>query len=115
MSEHANQTRDGAHYGVFAPLLLGLITLVLWFGFQTLQLVKERENLTALRTNQTAIYGNAQKMRTQLDAIAAETAKLAQAGNTNAALIVNALKQRGITIDPSKAQAPAPADKPAAK
>ncbi len=107
MSEHVR------HYGPFAPLLLGLITLVLWYGFQTTQLLKERENLTTLRTNQTTIYNNAQKMRAQLDTLAAETAKLAQAGNPNAAQIVNALKQQGITIDPNKAK-PA-ADAPAAK
>lgn len=101
------------HYGPFAPLLLGLITLTLWFGFQTTQLLKEKENLATLRTNQATIYGNAQKMRAQLDTLAAETAKLAAAGNPNAALIVNALKQRGITIDPSKAK-PA-ADKPPEK
>jgi len=107
MSEHT------MHYGPFAPLLLGLITLVLWFGFQTTQLLKERENITTARTNQTTTYSNAQNMRAQLDALAAETAKLAQAGNPNAALIVNALKQRGITIDPSKAKpaAEAPAGK----
>lgn len=101
-------------YSAFAPLFLGLITLVAWFGFQTFQLFNERENLDKLRANQTTIYANAQKMRTQLDAIAAETAKLAAAGNQNAALIVNALKQRGITIDPSKAGKP-PADAPATK
>jgi hypothetical protein len=106
------------HYGSFAPLFLGLLTLAIWFGFQTVQLLKEKENLATLRTNQTKVYENAQKMRTQLDALAAETAKLAQAGNPNAALIVNALKQRGITIDPSKAQqaqTPAATDKPTEK
>jgi hypothetical protein len=72
-----------------------------------MQLMKEKENLTTLRTNQTAIYTNAQKMRTQLDAIAAEVAKLAQAGNPNAAQLVNALKAKGITIDPSKSKPPA--------
>lgn len=102
MSEHS------LHYGPFAPLLLGLLTLALWFGFQTTQLLKERENLTTLRANQATIYTNAQKMRTQLDAIAAEVAKLAQAGNPNAATLVNALKQRGVTIDPSKVQAQQP-------
>lgn len=107
MSEHE------MHYGPFAPLLLGLATVAIWFGFQTTQLLKEKENLTQLRNNQTQIYGNAQKMRAQLDALAAETAKLATAGNPNAALIVNALKQRGITIDPSKVKPPA--DKPAEK
>ena len=29
--------------GSFAPLLLVLFTLALWFGFQTTQLLKERE------------------------------------------------------------------------
>jgi hypothetical protein len=111
MIEHSTQTR----HGVFLPLLLGLITLVLWFGFQTLQLAKERENLATLSANQAALYGNAQKMRAQLDAIAAETAKLAQAGNANAALIVDALKQRGITIDPSKAQVSVPTGQPGSK
>ena len=95
------------HYSPFAPVLLGLATLVLWFGFQTAQLLRERENLTTLRSNQTTIYGNAQKMRTQLDALAAQTERLAQAGNANAAQLVNALKARGISIDPSKANPPA--------
>lgn len=107
MSEHH------LHYGPFAPLLLGLATITLWFGFQTTQLLKEKDNLATLRTNQTTVYANAQKMRTQLDALAAETAKLAAAGNPHAVQLVNALKARGITIDPSKAQAAT--DKPAAK
>jgi Na+-translocating ferredoxin:NAD+ oxidoreductase RnfD subunit len=107
MSEHS------LHYGPFAPLLIGLLTLTLWFGFQTTQLLKERESLATLRTNQTTIYGNAQKMRAQLDAIAAEVAKLAQAGNPNATQLVNALKAKGITIDPNKIKPPA--DKPVEK
>lgn len=102
MSQHEPQS-----YSSFAPLLLGLLTLTVWFGFQTLQLIKEKDNLANLKTNQTQIYGNAQKMRGQLDTLAAETAKLAAAGNPNAAALVNALKQRGISIDPSKAK-PAP-------
>lgn len=101
-------------YGSFAPLFLGLATLVIWFGFQTYQLLREKDNLAQLKANQTQVYTNAQKMRAQLDALAAETAKLAQAGNPNAAALVNALKQRGITIDPSKA-APPPAASPPAK
>ena len=100
-------------YGSFAPLLLGLSTLALWFGFQTTQLLKERENLSTLRNNQTTIYTTAQKMRTQLDAIAAETARLAQAGNPYATQIINALKARGITIDPNATTTPA--EKPVEK
>lgn len=95
---------DDKRFGIFFPLLLAFITLTLWFGFQTIQLVKERDNLTNLRNNQTPIYNNAQKMRTQLDQIAAEVARLAQGGNANAVQLVNALRARGITIDPSKAK-----------
>jgi regulatory protein YycI of two-component signal transduction system YycFG len=86
---------------LFVPLFLILVTLVLWFGFQTYQLVKERGNLKTLQTNQETMFNNAQKMRAQLDAIAAGTARLAQQGNANAAQVVNALKAKGITINPN--------------
>jgi len=86
---------------LFVPLFLILVTLVLWFGFQTYQLVKERGNLKTLQTNQETMFNNAQKMRAQLDAIAAGTARLAQQGNANAAQVVNALKAKGISINPN--------------
>jgi hypothetical protein len=92
---------EGEGYGIVIPILLGLLTLVLWFGFQTSQLLKERDNLKTLSANQAAIYANAQKMRGQMDAIAAGTARLAQAGNPNAQQVVNALRARGITINPN--------------
>ncbi len=98
---------DEKRYGAFVPLLLALATLLLWFGFQTNQLIKERDNLSTLRTNQTGIYANAQKMRAQLEAIASDTARLAQAGNPHAAQMVNALRARGITINPNAASKPA--------
>jgi hypothetical protein len=96
--------QDNRH-SIFLPMLLCVTSVVIWFAFQTFQLFKERESLTALSATQLPIYTNAQKMRAQLDTIAAETAKLAQAGNSHAALIVSELKQRGVTIDPSKAAA----------
>jgi hypothetical protein len=92
---------DSHRPSLFLPLLLILITLVLWFGFQTYQLVKERGNLKTLQANQETMFNNAQKMRAQLDAIAAGTSHLAQQGNANAAQVVNALKAKGITINPN--------------
>ncbi|HYP68296.1 MAG TPA: hypothetical protein VEP67_08580 [Thiobacillaceae bacterium] len=92
---------DSPRASLFLPLLLILTTLVLWFGFQTYQLVKERSNLKTLQVNQETMFTNAQKMRAQLDAIAAGTARLAQQGNANAAQVVNALKARGISINPN--------------
>jgi preprotein translocase subunit SecF len=88
---------------IFLPVCIGLCALVMWFGFQTVQLSQERTGLSVLAANQETVLGNAKKMRAQLDAIAAETAKLAQSGNQNAAQIVEALKLRGVTIDASKA------------
>lgn len=92
---------EGEGYGSVLPILLGLLTLVIWFGFQTSQLLKERDNLKILGDNQATLYANAQKMRAQMDAIAAGTARLAQAGNPNAQQLVNALRARGITINPN--------------
>ena len=92
---------EGEGYGIFLPILLGLLTLVLWFGFQTSQFLKEQDNLKILGDNQAPLYTNAQKLRGQMDAIAAGTARLAQAGNPNAQQVVNALAARGITINPN--------------
>ena len=97
----ASQPTQDQGYGIFLPIMLGLLTLVVWFAFQTNQLIKERDNLNALSTNQQTIYGNAQKLRTQLDALAAGTARLAQQGNPNAQQVVNALRAKGITINPN--------------
>ncbi|MCP5227860.1 hypothetical protein [Accumulibacter sp.] len=83
----------------FIPVLLIALSLVVWFTFQASQLNQERAQLGQLRSNQDATYQNAQKMRAQLDALASGTQKLASAGNKNAQAVVNALQQRGITIN----------------
>ena len=101
----ASPPMQGQAYGSFLPIFLGLLTLVLWFGFQASQLIKERDNLNTLRSNQQAMHDNAQKLRSQLDALAAGTARLAQQGNANAQQLVNALRAQGITINPDAAPA----------
>ena len=83
----------------FLPILITLITLTFWFGFQLYQLLQEKNNLSVLASSQEAVHKNAQKMRAQLDALASGTSKLAQQGNPNAQQIVSALAQRGITIN----------------
>ncbi len=81
------------------PILITLITLPIWFGFQTYQLFQEQNNLSVLAANQEVVFKNSQKMRVQLDALASGTSKLAQQGNPNAQQIVSALAQRGITMN----------------
>lgn len=88
------------NHSLFAPILLIALAVLVWSGFQSAQLFEERSNLANLRASQNVTYQNAQKMRAQLDSLAAGTQKLAIAGNKNAQAVVNALQQRGITINP---------------
>ena len=87
---------------VFVPVALLAVTLLLWVGFQTTQLLREREGLQTLRQGQEAQVQSSQKLRASLDAIASGTAKLAGQGNPNARLIVDELKKRGVTINPNQ-------------
>lgn len=92
----------------FVPLLLGLLALLASFGWQTAGLLADRQALQAAHAGQQQTVDNAGKLRASLDALAADTQRLAEAGNGNAALLVAELKKRGITINPP-AQAAAPA------
>jgi hypothetical protein len=92
-------------HSVFVPMLLGALALACWFAFQTVQLVGERQQLTALRGVQDVQVDAATKLRASLDAMASATAKLADAGNVNAKLLVEELRKRGITINPNAAPA----------
>ena len=87
------------------------LAVVAWFAFQTYQLVRERNSLQAVKAAQDPTIEQAQKLRAQLDAISSKTLELAQQGNAGAALIVEQLARRGVTINPNPAtgpQAPAP-------
>ena len=93
----------------FVPLLLCTLTLLGWFAFQTAVLLGDREVLQASRDAQQATVDNAGKLRGSLDALAADTQRMAEAGNPNAALLVTELRKRGITISVPAAPPPTPA------
>jgi predicted negative regulator of RcsB-dependent stress response len=82
------------------PILIVVIGLVVWTGFQTVQLYQERQAAIAAQANQAPLIANAKKMRAQLDVIAAKTKRLADQGNANAQLIVQQLAKNGININP---------------
>jgi len=84
---------------VFLPVALLAVAIFLWVGFQTTQLIRERQALQTLRQGQEAQVQSSQKLRASLEAIATGTAKLAQQGNPNARLIVDELRKRGLTIN----------------
>ena len=75
------------------------LAVVAWFAFQTVQLGRERSALQAVKAAQEPTIEQAQKLRAQLDAISRKTLELAQRGNAGAALIVEQLARRGVTIN----------------
>ncbi len=81
------------------PLVLVILALLLMLGYQTFTLWQEREALTIRYAQQEPAVQQSQAMRAQLDSIARKTAVLADQGNANAALLVQTLEQRGITIN----------------
>ena len=85
----------------FLPMLLSGLALLGWLGFQAYQLVNERQGLQAAYASQQQTVDNASKLRASLDALAADTQRLADGGNPNAKLLVDELRKRGITINTS--------------
>ncbi|MGD9944626.1 MAG: hypothetical protein AB7S98_15435 [Burkholderiaceae bacterium] len=98
--------------GPFVPLLLGGAALLLSFAYQTYQLWIEGDALRAAHVAQQQTVDNSARLRNSLDAIAADTRRLADSGNASARLIVDELRRRGVTINSA---APAAAAPPAAK
>lgn len=84
---------------LFVPLALLALALLIWVGFQAMQLTLERQRLVASLASQEGLVVNSRKLRASLDSLATETAKLAEQGNPNARLLVEQLRQRGVTID----------------
>ena len=95
-----SQSEEGGR-SYFIPLLLIAIALVIWTGFQTTQLLRERKYLKAVLNDQSPTVEQSQKLRAQLDSIAKGTLQLANQGNSNAKTIVEELRKRGVTINPS--------------
>ncbi len=80
------------------PLILTIVSLLVWFGFQTMQLVIERSDLSRLKGNLEAAMQESQKVRAQLEALVTKTAALANQGNASAKTVVEELEKRGIPI-----------------
>lgn len=80
------------------PLILTIVSLLVWFGFQTVQLVVERGNLSLVKGNLEAPMQESQKVRAQLEALINKTAELAKQGNANAKTVIEELEKRGIPI-----------------
>ena len=102
---HDEATRKDSAHGPFIPLLLVAVASLTWMGFQSWLLLADRKALQAAHLGQQQTVDNAAKLRTSLDTLAADTQRLAEAGNGNARLLVDELRKRGVTINPAAAQA----------
>ncbi|MGH7830836.1 MAG: hypothetical protein ACREP8_11730 [Candidatus Binatia bacterium] len=84
------------------PLILTVVSLFIWFGFQTIELAFERNSLVSLMGDLQEGMQESQQVRSQLETLITKTAELARQGNANARKAVEELQQRGIPI-PSEA------------
>jgi len=103
-SRHEPMAAAGTH-SPFVPLLLGGLAMLGWLGFQVQQQLAERELLGTAHASQQQTVDNAGKLRASLDALAADTQRMAQAGNPSAKLLVDELARRGVTINATAAGA----------
>lgn len=106
VDDPVSSRREEYTRAVFTPWLLLALAFVIWLGFQSYQLVSERQQLKMLRVGQEGTVEAAAKLRGSLDALATRTAKLDGEGNSNAHVIVEELRKRGVTINPEGATKP---------
>ncbi len=90
-----------ARSSVFLPSALMAIAVLATLCFQSTLQWSEHQQLAVAQAGIDVQEQKATKLRAALDAVAASTAKLAQAGNANAKVIVDELRKRGVTINPT--------------
>ena len=98
-TSHGHST-PGLDTGFFAVLLMIVFILFVHSIGETIDLNRDRATLNNQIAQQRELLNEAQKVRTQLEAIAGDTAMLAEAGNQNAMMLRDFLAQQGVTIRP---------------
>jgi hypothetical protein len=87
--------------GADLPLALLAVGFLLWLAFQTVQLVRDSEALDTINHNQDSPLQDAAKLRQATDALAADTAQLAQDGNIGAKLVVEEMARQNVMLRPT--------------
>jgi hypothetical protein len=99
-------SREAPPRSSFVPLAILLAAVLAWSAFQASSLYAERDTLRVLQFRQEEQVQTSMKVRAQLDAIARDMALLAERGNPSARLMVDELRKRGVTINPTAASTP---------
>jgi hypothetical protein len=93
------------------PFIITLVALLLYFGFQTLQLVVERGNLAMMKSNQDSALQEAQKVQEQFKALVTKTNQLADQGHAGARMVMEGLQRQGFGAPPvPESKAPSKAE-----
>ena len=85
-------------YRPFVPMLMLAVSVAVWMGFSTMQLMQERDALQATGEKQQMLVDQSTKVRKQLGAIGEQLAKLHQQGNRGATEIVEQMEKNGIKM-----------------
>lgn len=94
------------------PFLLTLAALLLYFAFQTVQLLGERSNMAMVKGSQEAAIQEAQKVQAQFKSLVSKTSELADQGHAGAKMVMEELLQRGVSAPPAAKAPGAAAAKP---
>lgn len=92
-------------------LTITIISLILWFSFQAVQLVRDRSNLRLVKTNQETALQESEKIRAQFQTLMTKTAELANQGHAGAKMVMDELQKRGVGVAPEEK----PTEKPESK
>lgn len=85
-------------YRPFMPLLMLAAAVAIWFGFTTMQLIQERDELRVAGENQLSRIENAQRLRANVQSLNAQLQALRDRGNRNAIEILEQLEKQGIDL-----------------
>jgi hypothetical protein len=97
------ETRPPRNPGSTLALTLVLVSLVLWFGFQAFQMIRERSNLSLVRASQDSAIQEAEKIRTQFESLISKLSELANKGHAGAKMVLDELQNRGMGPAPDAA------------
>lgn len=100
-SEPIVETPPPARDALALPLAIALVALLVFFGFQTLQLYSDRTSLRSVKTNQESAIQEAQKVQAQFKTILSKTTELANQGHPGARFVVEELQKRGVGVAPA--------------
>lgn len=96
----AREARRARLRSPFLPLLLVALALLGWMVSQTVTLMQDRGGLERMLATQRPQVAQSMRLRAALSGLASDTQNLANAGDAGAQLIVDQLRQHGITIHP---------------